>query len=220
MNTEILKDIFDSISKPYDNFVKFVSFGQNKRWHKGIASNLKHGNLLDIGTATGDVILRGFEIKRIEEAFGLDLSLNMLNIAKKKLKSLPSYFVVGSAEDIPFKASAFDNISMSLVFRHILEKEKMLNEINRVLKPSGRFVILDTAKFIGIDIFTKILKTILKPIGFLIFGEKNWDFFIHSLENSFSAKEVINMCEKYGFRFLRKQRFVFGMVYLIVLEKI
>lgn len=219
MDTKSMKEIFDSISKPYDVFVKFISFGQNAKWHKSIATNLNEGNLLDIGTATGDVIIRSFEANKIDKAFGIDLSTNMLKIAKYKLKGKNAYFIVGSAEDIPFKDKTFNNISMSLVFRHIIDKDKMLKEVYRTLKPKGRFLIIDTTKFFLIDMFAMLSKTILRPIGLIIFGEKNWEFFIHSLENSLSTKEIINMCQTHGLRLLNRKKFVFGMVNLLVFEK-
>jgi len=220
MNFETLGNVFDSISGAYDKFVGFVSFGQNKRWHKAIASELKPGNLLDIGTATGDVILRAFETKKIQASCGLDLSLKMLLKAKEKLKDKPVYLFIGSAEDMPFKDGIFDNVSMSLVFRHILDKDLMLKEVNRVLRKGGRFLILDTTKFVGIDAFSKSSKTFLRPLGIAIFGNKNWDFFIHSLENSLSTEEIEQMCISHGFRLLKKEKFVGGMVGLLVFEKL
>ncbi len=219
MDTKSIKEIFEAISKPYDGFVKAVSFGQNAKWHKSIALNLNEGNLLDIGTATGDVILKAFETKKVNTAYGLDLSKNMLNIAKAKLKDKKAYFIVGSAEDMPFKDKIFNNISMSLVFRHIIDKDKLLKEVYRTLKPKGRFLIIDTTKFFLIDIFANISKTILKPIGLIIFGQKNWDFFIHSLENSLSTEEIITICQTHGLRLLERKKFVFGMVNLLVFEK-
>ncbi|MFP3159304.1 MAG: class I SAM-dependent methyltransferase [Hydrogenobaculum sp.] len=219
MNLENLANIFDSISGAYDKFVGFISLGQNKEWHKSIAHELKPGNLLDIGTATGDVIFRAFEQNKIKTAFGIDLSIKMLKIAKQKLKGKPAYLFIASAEHMPFKDGVFDNISMSLVFRHIIDKDSMLKEINRVLRKGGRFIVLDTTKFIGMDFFAKISKTFLRPLGVAIFGNKNWDFFIHSLENSLSTEEVKNLCESYGLRLINKKLFIFGMVGLLVFEK-
>ncbi len=220
MNLETIANIFDSISGAYDKFVGFISLGQNKKWHESIAYELKPGNMLDIGTATGDVIFRAFLKNKINKAFGLDLSIKMLKIAKEKLKGKPAYLFVGSAEYMPFKDGVFDNVSMSLVFRHIINKDDMLKEIKRVLKKGGRFVILDTTKFVGMDLFANLSKTALKPLGIAIFGTKNWDFFIHSLENSLSTEEIQSLCESYGFRLLKKKQFIFGMVGLLVFEKL
>ncbi len=96
----------------------------------------------------------------------------------------------------------------------------MLKEINRVLKEKGRLIILDTTKFIGMDFFAHISKTFLRPMGVLIFGNKNWDFFIHSLENSLSTEEIKILCESFGFRLLTRKKFVFGMVGLLAFEKV
>lgn len=219
MNLENLASIFDSISGAYDKFVGFISFGQNKKWHKSIAYELKPGNMLDIGTATGDVIFRAFEQNKIKTGFGIDLSIKMLKIAKQKLKEKPVYLFIASAESMPFKDGVFDNVSMSLVFRHIINKDSMLKEINRVLRKGGRFIVLDTTKFIGMDFFAKISKTFLRPLGIAIFGNKNWDFFIHSLENSLSTEEIKNLCEYYGFKLVNRKLFIFGMVGLLVFEK-
>lgn len=51
--------------------------------------------------------------------------------------------VVGDADDLPWKNNSFDLVVCNSSFHHFPEPTRVLNEINRVLKPAGRIIIAD-----------------------------------------------------------------------------
>ncbi len=117
----------------------FVSIA--KRWE------ITEGRVLDIGTGTG-LLAIGFA-KSIPgvEVTGLDLSEVVLELARDNLERsdtpLKVSFEKGDAEDIPFEDGAFDLVVSSNTLHLIENTVSMFDEVHRVLKPEGRFIISD-----------------------------------------------------------------------------
>ena len=54
--------------------------------------------------------------------------------------------IQGSAENLPFRDNSFDNVFCSFVWRNLSDTNKALDEIYRVLRPGGKFVLLDMTR--------------------------------------------------------------------------
>jgi ubiquinone/menaquinone biosynthesis C-methylase UbiE len=108
---------------------------------------LTDGKVLDVGTGTGSLAI-GF-VKGIPgvEVVGLDLSDFALELARDNAQksgvSLRVFFQKGDAEDMPFEDDTFDLVISSDTLHLIRNPIKMLNEIQRVLRPQGGFFISD-----------------------------------------------------------------------------
>ena len=117
----------------------FVSMA--KRW------GITEGRVLDIGTGTG-LLAIGFA-KSIPgvEVTGMDLSEVVLELARENLQKsdtpLKVSFEKGDAEDIPLEDGAFDLVVSSNTLHLIENPVSMFDEVHRVLKPEGRFIISD-----------------------------------------------------------------------------
>jgi ubiquinone/menaquinone biosynthesis C-methylase UbiE len=100
------------------------------------------GKLLDLGCGSG----RHFFKKDGLKIFGVDFSENMIDIAKKNASSrnLDIELSIMQKEEIPYPDNFFDNI-ICIAVLHCAEtskkRSKLLNEIKRVLKYSGRALI-------------------------------------------------------------------------------
>jgi ubiquinone/menaquinone biosynthesis C-methylase UbiE len=70
---------------------------------------------------------------------GLDLFAGMLNIARKRGPGVA--WVQGDSAFIPFAARTFDYACSQFAYAHFLKKARMIQEVYRVLKPAGRFVM-------------------------------------------------------------------------------
>jgi len=112
-----------------------------KRW------GITEGRVLDIGTGTG-LLAIGFA-KSIPgvEVTGMDLSEVVLELARENLQKsdapLKVSFEKGDAEDIPLEDGAFDLVVSSNTLHLIENPVSMFDEVHRVLKPEGRFIISD-----------------------------------------------------------------------------
>ncbi len=105
-------------------------------------SEMSIDSLLDVATRDGGFakeILLG--LKNCKNAVGLDITDKMFDKGKEKCAGLPIEFVVGDACDIPYEDESFDIVSIGNSLHHIPDIGKMLNEIKRVLKPDGLFII-------------------------------------------------------------------------------
>jgi ubiquinone/menaquinone biosynthesis C-methylase UbiE len=99
-------------------------------------------NMLDVGCGTGRQLAH-YQDKG-GELFGIDISTQMLNVAKSNLKGEVG-LVNGDALQLPYSMATFDLVTSSL-FLHQLSAEKrliVLDEIIRVLKPDGQILLID-----------------------------------------------------------------------------
>ncbi|MFN3599547.1 MAG: class I SAM-dependent methyltransferase [Aquificaceae bacterium] len=208
-------DIFSAVSKKYDFFLNLITFGNIDRWQRDLLGMLPYeGNRLDVGTGTGEVLLKS-QNKGLR--VGIDLSLEMLKVAKGKCKACK--FLVADGENMPFRDSVFSSISLSLVYRHLLNRKAFLKEAKRVLKKEGCMALLDINKFVLTPLLIFLMKYPLKLLGLLLFGKDKWGFFIHSLENSLRIEEVNRELKEEGFEVVEVQRRLFGLVYILLAKK-
>ncbi len=217
MGYKTVAEIFSQISGLYDKFLNFVSAGRIHAWQRELISLMGSGrNILDVGTGTGEVLLKARE--RFNGILvGLDPSEGMLRIARRKCSEC--YFLQGLGEDMPFKEGVFDAITLSLVFRHLEDQRRLLRDSARILKVGGEIGILDVSRIRGTGAVLFMMRTLLKPAGLLIFGRDKWEFFIHSIENSHTAEEVSRMLKEAGFGVKEVRKKLFGFIHIIVGSK-
>jgi len=97
------------------------------------------GRILDLGCGNGN--LTAYIKNKGLNVIGVDVSQELLNIAKKKCKA---EFIKADMTKLPFNNDYFDNILVIASFHHLEDNEsriKALNEIKRVLKPSGHVLM-------------------------------------------------------------------------------
>lgn len=97
--------------------------------------------VLDVGCGTGTVLSMLSRNESISLS-GVDLSDEMLNIAKQKLNDKVE-LKIGDSEQLPWVNSIFDAIICTDSFHHYPEPEKVLCEMARVLKSKGHLIIGD-----------------------------------------------------------------------------
>jgi SAM-dependent methyltransferase len=71
---------------------------------------------------------------------GMDISTQMLSAAKRKFSGKRLYFLQGDATMMPLESGVFDTVFMLGGIHHVNDRHKLFSEINRILKPGGRFI--------------------------------------------------------------------------------
>lgn len=91
--------------------------------------------ILELGCGAGNLI----EVFDKGCIFGLDLSIDLLNIAKSKRYNVQSNFIQSYGETTPFKSETFDKIYCSEVLEHVKDPKAICYEAYRLLKEKGLF---------------------------------------------------------------------------------
>lgn len=122
--------------------------------------------ILDIGCGDG-VLLYLVSQKAKAKLHGVDLDADSLKFAKNQVKAK---FKKSTAEKLPFKSNQFDLVIATEIIEHLKNPDKMLKEIQRVLKPKAKVIVTTPVKIfktpedpLHVKEFTqKELKSILK----------------------------------------------------------
>ena len=133
---------YGRIAPSYDRY-RDLSPASLKRWLSKIIQLGEIGpamRVLDIGCGTGRLTI---PLQRLTgaEVFGLDLSREMLDQAKRKAGAEALHWVLGDAQALPFPEGFFDCAFMCLVLHHLEDKARAISEMHRVLVPGGRGLI-------------------------------------------------------------------------------
>ena len=94
----------------------------------------KNKFILDIGCNTGELTK---VIAKNNKVIGMELSEGAVKLGKNKGLDIR----VGNIYKIPFKDNTFDVVYISEVIEHLLETDRALTEVHRVLKPQGRLIL-------------------------------------------------------------------------------
>lgn len=144
--------MFNNIARKYDFLNHFLSMGIDKLWRKKavkLLMPLKPKKVLDIATGTGDFALANLKLNP-DKVIGIDISTGMLavgreKIAKKNLQDKIELFE-GDSENIQFETNSFDAITVAFGVRNFENLEKGLKEMNRVVRPGGKVIVLEFSK--------------------------------------------------------------------------
>jgi len=141
---------YDAFSKFYDRFVALHSGDKQGLARQFLADHIPRdasSSVLDLCTGTGS-ILRHIQSRVGPEGrtIGVDFSHGMLKVAGEKTRKLENvYLVEGDAGVLPFPAQTFDAVTCSHAFYELKgqTQEKALQEIVRVLKADGVFLMME-----------------------------------------------------------------------------
>jgi len=148
----MVRAVFDSVAQKYDVMNDLMSLGVHRAWKSILTTRLDprpHRTLLDLAGGTGDITLRWLEAGG-GPAILSDINESMLTVGRDRLlgkgHAAGLSFLVADAEALPLPDRAVDTVSMAFGLRNCTDKDAVLAEARRVLKPGGRFLCLEFSK--------------------------------------------------------------------------
>jgi len=150
INTAFMEDMFSGVARRYDLANRVLSLGRDPFWRRALARRIKiidrPGRLLDLAAGTGDQIVAAKHVHPSLEVTGLDLSAGMMELAGPKFRRLAPprpKMLLGDALNPPLADNSFDSVSISFGLRNIPAREALYAQVMRLLKPGGRFLVLE-----------------------------------------------------------------------------
>ncbi len=127
---------YDLAAADYDKKESYLdSFEKDKLLP--MLGDLKGKKVLDVGAGTGRLTLRLAKLGA--DVTALDISEEMLKKLKVKAKKIKD--VIGDCESMPFEDESFDVVVATFHIVHLKGLKRFFDEVYRVLKPSGKFLV-------------------------------------------------------------------------------
>lgn len=222
-----IREMFDTIAPRYDLLNRLLSLGIDRRWRAFAVRQLQipeNGCVLDVATGTGDVALeiaaRTPDSVRI---VGEDLTQGMLRVGQEKIAASAFahriFLVNAPCEAMPHPASVFDGVTIAFGIRNVVDRLAGLQEMVRVLKPSGRAVILEFSNprsrlFKALYYF--YFRQVLPFIGGLLSKRSAYQYLPDSVLEFPDQETFKGMMAEAGFTELRHFDLTFGIATVYV----
>jgi demethylmenaquinone methyltransferase/2-methoxy-6-polyprenyl-1,4-benzoquinol methylase len=219
---EQVADMFNNISKTYDFLNHFLSLGIDIIWRKKAINELKKDKpklILDVATGTGDFAFEALKALKPEKIIGVDISRGMLDIAEQKIqkRNLSDKFEVklGDSEKLLFEADEFDAVTVAYGVRNFEHLERGLADIQRVLKPGGKAVILEFSKprvFPVKQLYNFYFNYITPGIGKLFSKDaRAYTYLPESVAAFPDGESFVALMDKVGFKNTKHRPLAFGI---------
>jgi demethylmenaquinone methyltransferase / 2-methoxy-6-polyprenyl-1,4-benzoquinol methylase len=218
---EQVAQMFDNISPKYDFLNHLLSGGIDIIWRKKaikLLADAKPQSILDIATGTGDFAIEALALKP-QKIVGVDISEGMLSVGREKISKLGMENVIemrlGDSERLPFEDNTFDAVIVSFGVRNFENLLSGLTDMNRVLKPGGRCVVLEFSKPEGFpfkQIYNFYFKYVLPIVGRLVSKDTSAYTYLHDSVQVFpDGERFLEVYRKAGFKSVVCKPLTFGV---------
>ena len=149
---EAVRGVFDSVASKYDVMNDLMSVGMHRAWkaYTVLLANVRQGQrVLDIAGGTGDLALAfAPKVGSTGQVVHTDINEAMLREGRNRLLdagiNVPT--LACDAEHLPFADKHFDIVTVAFGLRNMTHKDAALLEMNRVLKPGGKLLVLEFSR--------------------------------------------------------------------------
>jgi demethylmenaquinone methyltransferase/2-methoxy-6-polyprenyl-1,4-benzoquinol methylase len=222
--------LFSIIAHRYDLLNHLLSLNIDRRWRKELVrcAGAKRGEkILDVCTGTGDVAICFTQNNEVAEIVGVDLSQEMLQVARRKTRSNGPgrriTLIEADALHLPFDDNRFDKVTIAFGLRNMEDHGRGISEMVRVLKKGGFLLILEFSPprndLFGVC-YQLCLKTVIPAVGGIMSGSSRAYRHLSSSIASFpKPDEIMRLMEAGGLKKLQAQGLTSGIAYLYRGEK-
>jgi demethylmenaquinone methyltransferase/2-methoxy-6-polyprenyl-1,4-benzoquinol methylase len=209
-----VRSMFDAIARVYDPMNRILTAGLDGRWRRRTAEAVVRAGerVLDACCGTGDLALA--DQRAGGTVTGLDFSERMLERARRKSASVE--WVQGDALALPFPDASFDAATVGFGLRNVVDLERGLAELRRVLRPGGRLGVLDITTPRGVlrPFYSVWFDRVVPLLGKALPGGSAYTYLPASVRRFPGAPELAGLIRAAGFDQVEYRLFAGGIVAL------
>jgi demethylmenaquinone methyltransferase/2-methoxy-6-polyprenyl-1,4-benzoquinol methylase len=222
---EFNKELFGGIAANYDRVNDLLSFWRDRAWKRDLIHSLPplgRPRCLDIACGTGDLCERLAAKYPDAEIVGLDLTEEMLAIARTRVRGPRVTFREGDMCRMDFPDGSFDVVTGGYALRNAPDLKQALAEIRRVLKPGGMAAFMDFSKppsklFQCLEIGA--LAAWSGICGLLLGKPKEYGYIVASLRQFPDREALHKLLEENGFTDIQSRLFFLGVIECVTFRK-
>lgn len=207
---QLVGKVFTSVAKKYDIMNDMMSGGVHRLWkrHFVATSGIHEGHqVLDLAGGTGDIakLLMPIIGESGQVVIG-DINQAMLDVGEARMIDAGFFNRFKcqqmNAEQLPFEDNRFDAITMAFGLRNVTDKQQALNEMQRVLKPGGKALVLEFSK-VESSLLNQLYHfysfKILPEIGQIVANDRDsYQYLVESIEKHPNQQQLQAMFEQAG----------------------
>ncbi len=227
--TDRVKHIFSTIAPSYDTFNILSSFGIDRLWRRRtvrLARPDRESVMLDLAAGTGDLTMAFARLGKPASILSTDFVPEMLEVGKRKAAKYRGpttiEFQVVDAQSLPFGDATFDIATIAFGVRNLPERNRNFAEVRRVLKPGGRYVILEfsTPTFSAVRVFYHFyLRTVIPFLGGLLTHDRASFQYLNDSIRAFPPQRALaEELSAAGFTRVSWRNLTFGIVAVHIAE--
>jgi demethylmenaquinone methyltransferase/2-methoxy-6-polyprenyl-1,4-benzoquinol methylase len=219
-----VRSMFDRIAPRYDLLNRVLSAGTDVRWRRRAVDFLELEpplRVLDLCTGTADLLMEAIGRHPRSSGLGVDLAQAMLARGARKLSrrgvASRARLAGGDAERLPVADGCFDAAVVGFGIRNVFDPLAALREVNRALRPGGRFVVLEFSMPAGAlgRLYRTYFTALLPRIGGLVSGDGSAYSYLPASVQAFPGpREFGALMEQAGFASVCFERLTFGIACL------
>ena len=217
-----IQRMFGAIAHRYDLNNRLHSFGRDQAWRRRAVQlcRVQAGDdVLDAACGTGD-LAEAFAVAGAASVCGVDFTEQMIALARAKAtrragSPRPTYRLA-DIMDLPFDNASFDIVSIAFGIRNVADPARVLREFRRVLRPSGRVVILEFSQPGNpvIRVFNGLYTRHVMPVtATLLAGDRSGAYrYLPRSVSTFADRETLAaMLAQAGFKDVSQHPMTFGV---------
>jgi demethylmenaquinone methyltransferase/2-methoxy-6-polyprenyl-1,4-benzoquinol methylase len=209
----LVRAVFDSVAPKYDLMNDLMSLGIHRAWKQIFATALdpRPGKtLLDLAGGTGDISF-GWLKRGGGPVVLSDINPSMLAVGRDRAMAkgyvADLTFLTADAERLPLPDACMDTVSMAFGLRNCTDKDAVLREARRVLKPGGRFLCLEFSRVqvaALVPVYDAWSFKVLPRLGQAIAGDaESYQYLAESIRMFPDAETLAGMMRTAGFSLVK-----------------
>jgi demethylmenaquinone methyltransferase / 2-methoxy-6-polyprenyl-1,4-benzoquinol methylase len=222
-----VREKFAAISPRYDLLNSVLSFQLDRYWRWVTTRELKQfpeGAILDLCAGTLPLSLELTRQAPARQVVAIDFCEDMLRNGLKNLsddsRARRIRPVCGDGEEIPAATDSFWGVTVAFGVRNLGNTRKGLQEMQRVLKPGGKLLILEFSRprhMLVKPVYNFYLNRILPKVAGLVSGDREaYQYLADSIAGFYEPAELLAMMEEAGFMKVYARPLTFGIVTVYV----